>query len=240
MRADRPSVSRGPRPHGVGRRDQRTHPAAGAPVLALADTDREVVARVRAGDEDAFAHLFRTHHASLCTYAFRLVGDAEAAQDLVQSGMLRVWQHRARWELRPEGTVRAYLYAVVRNVALQHCQHERIVHRICDGSVARGDAIAMGQGTGSADDRLATRDLQAALTEALETLPPRCREAFILRRAVGLPVAEVARVMGIAPKTVEVQIGAALRALRAQLRDWTGWSPKRPDAKARQPPLTRI
>jgi RNA polymerase sigma-70 factor (ECF subfamily) len=51
----------------------------------------------------------------------------------------------------------------------------------------------------------------------VEALPPRCRQAFLLRRQHGLSYAEIAQVMGIAPKTVEVQIGAALRTLRARL-----------------------
>ena len=118
--------------------------------------------------------------------------------------------------------MRAYLYAAVRNTALQYCNHERVVHRVHDAAVEQGIGIAMGERIGAADDGLATHDLETAYTLALDTLPPRCREAFLLRRAAGLSVADVARVMGIAPKTVEVQIGAALRALRTELRDWTG------------------
>jgi RNA polymerase sigma-70 factor (family 1) len=190
--------------------------------LALVDADREVVARVRAGDESGFTLLFRVHYASLCTYAFRIVGDSEAAQDLVQAAFLNVWRHREGWELHAGGTVRAYLYGAVRNISLQYRNHQRVVHRVHDAAIERGAAMAMGQGIGAADERLATSDLEAAFTAALDTLPPRCREAFMLRRRDGLSVADVARVMGIAPKTVEVQIGAALRALRTELRDWTG------------------
>jgi RNA polymerase sigma-70 factor (ECF subfamily) len=184
-----------------------------------------VVAQIRAGDEKAFTLLFQTHHAALCGYAYRIVSDAEVAEDLVQAALFGIWRYRDRWELRPGGTVRAYLYAAVRNVALQHHNHQRVVHRVQDASARGGQAIAMGRGAGGADDDLATRDLAAAFAAALDTLPPRCREAFVLRRVSGLSVADVARVMRIAPKTVEVQIGAALRALRVQLQDWTGWSP---------------
>jgi RNA polymerase sigma-70 factor (ECF subfamily) len=59
--------------------------------------------------------------------------------------------------------------------------------------------------------------LIAAVHEAVGELPPRCRQAFLLRRQHGLSYGEIAQVMGIAPKTVEVQIGAALRILRARL-----------------------
>jgi len=189
------------------------------------DGDREIVSQIRAGDEAAFTLLFRTHHAALCSYAYRIVSDAEVAEDLVQAALFGIWRYRERWELRPGGTVRAYLYGAVRNVALQYHNHERVVHRVHDSSLRGGRAIAMGRGAGDADDNLATRDLATAFATALDALPPRCREAFVLRRAGGLSVAEVARVMRIAPKTVEVQIGAALCLLRAELRDWTGWSP---------------
>ena len=204
----------------------RAHaPPEDVPALALVDGDRELVAQIRGGDETAFTFLFRTHHAPLCSYAYRIVNDPEVAQDLVQAALFGVWRHRERWELRPGGTVRAYLYAAVRNIALQYHNHERVVHRAHDSSLRGGRGIAMGRGAGAADDNLATRDLATAFAAALDGLPPRCREAFVLRRGAGLSVAEVARVMQVAPKTVEVQIGAALRLLRAELRDWTGWSP---------------
>jgi len=67
---------------------------------------------------------------------------------------------------------------------------------------------------------LRAAELAAAIERAIAQLPPRCREAYLLRRQHHLSYAEIARVMGIAPKTVEIQIGAALKALRASLADW--------------------
>jgi len=210
------------RPAEVPRRSEAPTTSPPPSPLALVDPDREIVARVRAGDEMCFAALFRSHHAPLCDYALRIVGDPDAAQDLVQSALFGVWRHRERWELQRGGSVQAYLYAAVRNAALQYRNHERLVRRVHDASAERGAMMAMGRSAGAADDVLATHDLEIAFVEALDLLPPRCREAFVLRRTAGLSVADVARVMGIAPKTVEVHIGAALRALRVRLRDWTG------------------
>ena len=61
-----------------------------SPPLVLVDADREVVARARSGDEAAFTEVFRAHYASLCAYAFRMVGDADAAQDLVQAALFGI------------------------------------------------------------------------------------------------------------------------------------------------------
>ena len=80
----------------------------------------------------------------------------------------------------------------------------------------------MGQGAGHADEGLATRDLEAALTAARWTLPPRCREAFILRRAAGLSVADVAlRLAASRQKQWKCRWVPLFASRRARLRDWT-------------------
>ena len=58
------------------------------------------------------------------------------------------------------------------------------------------------------------------MTRAVAELPPRCRQAFLLRRHRELSYAEIARIMQITPKTVEIHIGLALKTLRRRLADW--------------------
>lgn len=72
----------------------------------------------------------------------------------------------------------------------------------------------------SADESARSAEVSKAIEDAIAQLPPRCREAFLLQRRQHLSVIEVARTMGIAPKTAEVQIGNALRLLRAALAPW--------------------
>jgi RNA polymerase sigma-70 factor, ECF subfamily len=173
--------------------------------------------RIQAGDEAAFEALFREHYHGLCVFAARLVASDAIAEELVQDVLLRVWEQRER--LHVTGSVPAYLYGAVRNQALGHLRHERVERKwLAHPGGSRPPAPS--SGAANTDERVRAAELAAAIERALAQLPPRCREAYLLRRQHHLSYAEIARVMGIAPKTVEIQIGAALKALRTSLADW--------------------
>jgi RNA polymerase sigma-70 factor (ECF subfamily) len=84
----------------------------------------------------------------------------------------------------------------------------------------RDGEAGFGRAHARADDDVAAGELAQVVARLVAALPARCREAYVLRREHFLSLDEIARVMGIAPKTVEIQIGLALRALRRGLADW--------------------
>jgi RNA polymerase sigma-70 factor (ECF subfamily) len=95
-------------------------------------------------------------------------------------------------------------------------RHEKVVQR---GSVfAVQDTAAQPAG----DRGLVENEIHMALQNALKELPPRCREVFELSRVHGLKYAEIAATLDISIKTVEAQMGKALRILRTQLAQWFG------------------
>ena len=71
-----------------------------------------------------------------------------------------------------------------------------------------------------AQSHLVEEEIQIALKRAVDLLPDRCREVFELSRTHNLKYAEIAQVLGISVKTVEAQMGKALRVLREELRPW--------------------
>ncbi|HEY9429482.1 MAG TPA: RNA polymerase sigma-70 factor [Gemmatimonadaceae bacterium] len=178
--------------------------------------DSELVVRIRRGDEVAFELLFREHYRRLCLLATRMLRSDAAAEELVQDLLLNLWQQRERWEVT--GTVAGYLHAAVRNRALNQLRREQLEHQWRER--VQRDVLPLRSETPTPDDYLASTELAEAIDEVIGDLPPRCRQAFILRRQQNLSYQEIARIMEIAPKTVEVQIGAALRALRARLAAW--------------------
>jgi RNA polymerase sigma-70 factor (family 1) len=181
--------------------------------------DQDLVARIRAGDESAFQEIFLQHYKRLCVIAARMTGSDGAAEELVQDVLFRVWQQRERWDV--SSTIGGYLTVAVRNHALNRINRERLERGWRDrvreqpnpGAALHGSLPTPG-------DELASSELAAAISRAIDDLPPRCREAYVLRRYHGLSYAEIARVMGTAPKTVEIQIGKALKALQWKLADW--------------------
>ncbi len=201
---DLPPDDRGPERLGADEGQGRAH-------------DSALLDRIRAGDETAFEPLFREHYHGLAVYAARIVSSDAVAEEIVQDVLLRVWEQRER--LAIAGSVAGYLYGAVRNQALAFLRHERVERRWREQPETQrqphADAASF-----AADEATRAAELSAAIERAIAELPPRCRETYLLRRQHHLSYAEIARVMRVAPKTVEIQIGAALKALRASLADW--------------------
>lgn len=174
--------------------------------------DRELLEGVRQGDRAAFDTVFRANYGLLVGVAESLVRSRAVAEELVQDVMLILWQkHEA---LAVDESLRAYLYRATRNRALNHLRHERVKKKAAP-LMAEPPSVPA---TGPAN--LAAQEIAAAVKEAMTHLPDRCREVFELSRAQNLKYTEIASTLGISVKTVEAQMGKALRILREQLAPW--------------------
>lgn len=184
------------------------------PAMAVPD-DRDWDARLRAGDNAAFEQLFRQYYEQLVAFASRMLGTTELAEEVVQDVFLSIWRQGKRGDLSANN-ISAYLFGAVRKGSTSRLRHVNVEKRWRE-RVSRGDGAYTIPSSPAADAEARFNDLIRAVRVVVDELPPRCRQAFLLRRQHGLSYAEIAQVMGIAPKTVEVQIGAALRTLRTRL-----------------------
>ena len=176
-------------------------------------SDHELLERLRRGDTTAFDAIFRTWYGPLVGTAERMLRDRAVAEELVQDVMLELW--RRRESLAPEGSAQAYLFQATRNRVLNHLRHLKIEQR--SELELRGDPLS----TPHADAEVTQEELSVAVQDAVRSLPDRCREVFELSRVHGLKYAEIATQLGISVKTVEAQMGKALRTLRERLAPWT-------------------
>jgi RNA polymerase sigma-70 factor (ECF subfamily) len=174
--------------------------------------DLDLLARLQAGDAAAFDEIFRAWYPSLVRTADAMLRDRAVAEELVQDVLLELW--RRRETLTADGSPQAYLFQSVRNRALNHLRHARVARR--------GEPHLMAQPSPypAAEARLAEAEIEVALREAVESLPPRCREVFELSRVHGLRYAEIAQTLGVSVKAVEAQMGKALRTLRERMAPW--------------------
>jgi RNA polymerase sigma-70 factor (ECF subfamily) len=172
-------------------------------------TDRELLDRLRRDDGAAFDALFRAHYPALVGVAERLLGERAVAEEVAQDVMLELW--RRRGTVSVDDSLRAYLFRAARNRALNHLRHERMKQRTAPR--AAGETVTRPE----APARLEEEEIDRAVREAVGALPERCREVFELSRGHGLRYAEIAGVLGISVKTVEAQMGKALRVLRDRL-----------------------
>jgi RNA polymerase sigma-19 factor, ECF subfamily len=182
------------------------------PNISPAVDDRELLARIRGGDRDAFDTIFRAYYAPLVGSAQALLRERAVAEEVVQDVMLELW--RRREALAVDDSLRAYLFRSARNRALNHLRHGRVERRAEPGAAAE---VATPP---TAFSRLAEAEIDVALRQALDSLPAPTREVFELSRVHGLRYAEIARVLDVSVKTVEARMGKALRALRERLAPW--------------------
>jgi len=176
------------------------------------DEDRALLDRLRRGDEQAFDALFRSWYSPLVRIAEGMLRDRASAEEVVQEVMLELWRRRETLEVQQ--SPRGYLIQATRNRALNQIRRSR-VERLGEPHVA--DRLTT---PARADAEVAMEELETAFASAVENLPDRCREVFELSRVRGLRYSEIAEAMGISVKTVEVQMGKALRTLRERLAPW--------------------
>jgi RNA polymerase sigma-70 factor (ECF subfamily) len=174
--------------------------------------DRELLARLRRGDDTAYEAIFRQWYAPLVAMTAALLRDRGPAEEVVQDVMLELW--RRREGITFETSLRAYLFQAARNRGLNYLRRLRVEER---GEATIAGAMATPE---PADSEARESELNVAIQQAIAGLPDRCREVFELSRVHGLKYAEIATQLGISVKTVEAQMGKALRVMRERLAPW--------------------
>ncbi|MBX6330634.1 MAG: RNA polymerase sigma-70 factor [Gemmatimonadaceae bacterium] len=177
--------------------------------------DRALLAQLRAGEEGAFAVLFARYYDKLCAWATMYLGSGAEAEEVVEDVFVRVWEMREQLDIRT--SLKAYLYTATRNHALNHVRRDTTYRRYLDDAWQAGTAPGMSEAETDLEMEAQLSDLARAIDDAIAQLPERCRQIFLLHRQHGLTYAEIAAAMEIAPKTVENQLGRALKLLRARL-----------------------
>ena len=166
-------------------------------------------ARIAAGDQLAFEQIFREQYRPLCAFARQYLKDPEKGEDLVQDLFFRLWQDRDKVSVTT--SVKAYLFASVRNRCLNALAVQSRMRPLDEEADDRSSDEVV-----SEDER--THRL-ARVQAAIEALPEERGRIFKLSRYEGLKYHEIAERLGISAKTVENQMGRALKTLREDLKD---------------------
>ena len=199
-------------------------------VIGQADVDSRAVegARLEAWIEQArddrpgaWAHLYRLHYDDVYRYVLYLQGDDGAnAEDLAQETFVRARRGIAGY--RGQASFSTWLHRIAINVVRRHWRRSSAQQR-----TAEGFAWATEQRRApSPEDVHADATRARALLTALEELPPKLREAFVLRDLVGMPPREAARLLEISPGHLAVRSHRARAKLHSVLaeRGWAGGS----------------
>jgi len=178
-------------------------PSTSAGASGDAIEERELLARLRAGDPEALGELYDRHGARVLAVAARI--DRDSAEDVAHEVFLKLWRHGARFGGRAR--LATWLYRLTVNAALDHHRQRRV--RAAAGLDSLGETSASPFDDGDA----ARLDLAAALAE----LPARLRWPVMLRFYGGFDYGEIARALGCREGTVASRLSRALARLGERL-----------------------
>jgi RNA polymerase sigma-70 factor (ECF subfamily) len=175
-------------------------------------SDTEIIRRIRQGDTGQFESLFRSSYVSMVRYAKRLVKDHDTAEEIVQDLFFRLWQYKEKIII--ESSLNGYLFRAVHNRCLHWIDHNKVVERHAREALYR-QTEAMENPT----DAIYYKELQSKIASIIERLPDRCGRIFCMNRFEGLKYSEIAEKLSVSVKTVEADMGRALREFRKALKE---------------------
>ncbi len=161
-------------------------------------------------EQDHFQELFKEYYGSLCHFAASFLNDPASAEDIVQQVFINIWDRREA--IDSEKPVKSYLLASVKN---------RCLNYIRDNKKYRSyflDIEAEMEIPVKAKDLISEKYLNDKLEAALNKLPEKCREIFVLCRFEEMKYKQVAEKLGVSQKTVEAQMSKALKIMRNELK----------------------
>ncbi len=173
--------------------------------------DHALMAKIAEGDHHAFTLLYNKYWPVLYLHVYRMLGDEEAAQDVVQETFAWFWQHAPLMTF--QGPVSSYLYSAVRNNVLNQLRREKLKHNYLNELSA---FIAAGHY--EVDELVRYNELVREIESEIDRMPPRMREIFNLSRKDMLSHKEIAELLGISESTVREQIKRALKQLRTAIK----------------------
>ena len=166
-------------------------------------------------NEELFEQVFKTQFKNLHAYACTILRNAAAAEEMVQEVFYKLWEKKDQIGIHT--SLKAYLYRSVHNESMNYLRHQKVI------AVHQRYTMQREKEYGEADDpvqRMAGTELEKKFQDALNTLPEQCRTIFQLSRFESLKYHEIALQLNISVKTVENQMGKALKRLRVKLADF--------------------
>ncbi len=171
------------------------------------ENESELIRRISSDDKFAFEILFKKYYADLVRFSFHMTKSIEVSEDIVQDVFIKVWEGRKN--LDPKRSIKIYLYRAVKNQTLNYLKHLKF--ESFSGIVEDFENVS---DESNPEMDLYYSELEKIVQEAIQHLPERCRLIFLLHRQNGLTYSEIAQILGLSIKTIEAQMGHALKVLK--------------------------
>ena len=175
--------------------------------------DINLTLAIKNGHKGAFDEVFLKYYKRLYAYAFALVKEKDDAEELVQNVFVRIWKKRD--QLDPDRSLKSLLYRSLHNDCLNYLKHQKVraqfaIHFAGETTNYHGDL----------QEEVSLGELRRNILMAINELPEKCREIFQMSRFENMKYQEIADRLQISVKTVENQMGKALKVLRWKVADF--------------------
>lgn len=193
------------------------------PERTLRDREREILARVRAGEPEAFEYFVKTYQRKVFRFVFTLVRNAAEADALTQDVFVKAW--RAVPDFKGEAAFETWLGRIALNAVRDAARRRKPVVSFADLAAAEDPGgterpAGVEPVDGSTPEREAlSRQIRRRIGEALETLSPRQKAVFVMKHWEERSIAEIGAVVGVDEGTVKSHLFRASRKLRQKLED---------------------
>ncbi len=157
-----------------------------------------------------FEDLFKSHYDELCAYANKYLADIDAAEETVQSLFVKLWENRN--DITIDKSPKSYLYTATRNACFNQLRHLKVKEEYKEHNKR-----VLELSNYSVDEEYQATELDEKIKKSIAALPEGRRKVFFLSRFEGMKYKEIAEKLQISIKTVENQMGSALKHLKNDL-----------------------
>jgi len=182
-------------------------------IHGIAESD--LIDRLKEGDQTAFELLFHFYYPGLVMFAIQFIVDRNEAEEIVQEFFVRFWQKRQKYILGD--SLKNYFFSSVKNKSLDFLKHKKIEEKYIEHLSGLSKEHLVFD-----PDLYIASELQEKIIEAIDLLPEKRKEIFIMSRLQGLSNDDIATTLNLSKRTVETQISNALKTLRIELKDYLG------------------
>ncbi len=165
--------------------------------------------QIAAGNQQAFASLFRLFYSRLHSFSMQYVHVKEVAEEITNDVFIKLWNRRE--EITTINNLSTYLFVAVKNYSLNYLKQYSHLHIAVEDT----DGAAALINRNDPEQELEWKEISFQLNQAIDNLPDQCRAIFKLIKEDGFRYKEVAEILGISPRTVETQLFRALKKLQS-------------------------
>ena len=171
--------------------------------------EAEWIKKIIKGNEHSFESLFNVYCQRLINFSRRYVNDKDIAENIVQEVFVNIWINREN--LDPTKNIKTYLFTAVKNNSYKYLRHLKVEHDYAQN-------FSKYKYEKNPEKNIEQKETSNKIKKEIDSLPEKCREIFVMSKFDNLKYSEIADILNISIKTVETQMGRALKKLRENLK----------------------